>query len=216
MDHGPRRQSNRTLGTDKIISTSLRGVALKGLKLSLSPSLEVTNERSRLMETAPVTETTRRIILGQDIPEPAVSGLAEFTDRYYIRSKTRFIEPLSYRKTISGIGLELFWILRPTGPEQPTPLPVSLKISQVAVELDFPGLDPNDKPLEKVVGRTVDEIETYHCQKNFYRKPYEPLSHVHSSQLRPVLHYRSLHRLRLDQCPTRSPHLFRQDCLQTW
>jgi heat shock protein HtpX len=111
------------------------------------------------METAPVTETTRRIVLEQDIPEPAVSGLAEFTDRYYIRSKTRFIEPLSYRKTISGIGLELFWILRPTGPEQPTPLPVSLKISQVAVELDFPGLDPNDKPLEKVVGRTVDEIE---------------------------------------------------------
>jgi len=112
-----------------------------------------------LMEAAPVTETTRRIVLERDIPEPAVSGLAEFIDRYYIRSKTRFIEPLSYRKTVSGSGLELFWILRPFGPEQPAPLPVSLTISQAAVEVNFPDLDPNDKSLEKVVERTVDEIE---------------------------------------------------------
>src|ERR1700758_2956701 len=111
------------------------------------------------METAPVTETTRRIILERDIPEPAVSGLAEFFDRYYIRSKTRFIEPLSYRKTVSGTGLEFFWTLRSIGPEQQTPLPVSLKISQPAVELDVPELDPDQKSLEKVVERTVDEIE---------------------------------------------------------
>jgi hypothetical protein len=111
------------------------------------------------MEIAPVTETTRRIVLERDIPEPAVSGLAEFFDRYYIRSKTRFIEPLSYRKTVSGTGLKVSWILRPNGTEQSTPLPVGLTISQAAVEVDLPGLVPNDKSLEKVVEKIVDEIE---------------------------------------------------------
>ncbi len=111
------------------------------------------------METAPVTETTRKVVLERDIPEAAVSGLAEFIDRYYVRSKTRLIEALSYRKTVSGTGLELSWILKPIGPEQPTATPVNLKISQAAVELDFPELDPNDKSQEKVVERTVDEIE---------------------------------------------------------
>src|SRR5690242_8274673 len=111
------------------------------------------------METAPVTETSRRVLLERDIPEPAISGLAEFIDRYYVRPKTRFIEPLSYRKTVSGTTLELFWILRPIGPEQQTQLPVSLTISEPAVELNFPELDANNKSLEKVVERTVDEIE---------------------------------------------------------
>jgi heat shock protein HtpX len=111
------------------------------------------------METAPVTQTTRRVVLERDIPEPAVAGLVEFIDRYYVKSKTRFIEPLSYRRTVSGSGFEQFWILKPVGLEQPVPVPVSLKTSQAAVELDFPGLDPNDGSLEKVVERTIDEVE---------------------------------------------------------
>jgi heat shock protein HtpX len=111
------------------------------------------------MEPASVTETTRRVVLERDIPEAAVSGLVEFIDRYYIRSRTRFIDALSYRKTLIGTGFELSWILKPIGPAQASPLPVSLKISQAAVELDFPGLTPNDKSLEQVVERTVDEIE---------------------------------------------------------
>src|SRR5437016_323409 len=111
------------------------------------------------METATAAETTTRVVIERDMPEPAVAGLVEFIDRYYIKSKARFIEPLSFRKTVSGTGFELFWILKPVGPEQATPLPVSLKISQPAVELDFPGSDPNDKPLQSAVERTVDEIE---------------------------------------------------------
>ena len=111
------------------------------------------------METASTTETARRHVLQRDLPEPAVSGLAEFVDRYYIRSKMRFIETFSYRRTASRSGLELFWILKPVGPTQSTSIPVSLKISQAAVELDFPGLDSNDKSVETVVERTVDEIE---------------------------------------------------------
>src|SRR5438094_1772814 len=111
------------------------------------------------METATAAETTRRIVIERDMPEPAVAGLVEFIDRYYIKSKSRFIEPLSFRKTVSGTGFELFWILKPIGPEQASPLPVSLKISQDAVELDFPGSSPNDKSLEQVVERTVDEVE---------------------------------------------------------
>ena len=111
------------------------------------------------MEVAPVTETTRRVVLERDIPAAAVSGLVEFIDRYYIRSRTKFIDALSFRKTQIGTGFELFWILRPIGPEQASPLPVSLKISQAAVELDFPGLSPNDKSFQQVVERTVDEVE---------------------------------------------------------
>src|SRR5260370_32792811 len=111
------------------------------------------------MEVAPVTETTGRVVFEQDIPWAAVSGLVEFIDRYYIRSRTRFIDALSYRKTQIGTRFELSWILKPIGPEQASPVPVSLKISQAAVELDFPGLSPNNKSLEQVMGRTVDKIE---------------------------------------------------------
>src|SRR6266851_9531258 len=187
------------------------------------------------MEPASLKETTRRVVLERDIPEAAVSGLVEFIDRYYIRSRTRFIDALSYRKTQIGTGFELFWILKPIGPEQASPVPVSLKISQAAVELDFPGLSPNDKSLEQVVERTVDEMEATvlsyfqnvkttslyfvigateehsaapdagHHQENFYRKHNQPLSLVHSPKLRAFLHYRSLHGLRLDQYSTRSP-----------
>ena len=111
------------------------------------------------METATAIETTRRVVIERDIPEPAVAGLVEFIDRYYIRSKTRFIQDLSYRKTASGTGFELFWILKPFGSEQAAPLAVILKISKAVIELDFPGLDPSDKPLRNAVERTVDEIE---------------------------------------------------------
>src|SRR3989475_1239125 len=111
------------------------------------------------METATAAETTRRVVIERDIPEPAVAGLVEFIDRYYIKSKTRSIEPLSYRKTVSGTSFELFWTLKPVGLEQAPPLPVSLKISQAALELDFPGSDPNNKSLQNAVERTVDEIE---------------------------------------------------------
>lgn len=111
------------------------------------------------METTPIPEATNRVVLERDIPEPAVSGLVEFIDRYYIHAKTRFIESLSYRRTVTGSGFELFWILRPLGPEQTSPVPVSMKITQASVDLDFPGLDPTDKSLERVIERTVDEID---------------------------------------------------------
>src|SRR2546425_9255103 len=111
------------------------------------------------METATEAETTRRVVIERDIPEPAVAGLVEFIDRYYIRSKTRFIEDLSYRKTASGTGFELFWLLKPVGPEQAAPLAVTLKIRQAAIELDFPRLDPRDQPLQNAVERTGGEID---------------------------------------------------------
>src|SRR6266702_8452295 len=111
------------------------------------------------METATAKDTGGVIVIERVTPEPAVAGLVEFIDRYYIRSKTRFIQDLSYRKTAGGTGFELFWILKPVGPEQAAPLAVTLKINQAAIELDFPGLDPSDKPLQNAVERTVDEIE---------------------------------------------------------
>ncbi len=100
------------------------------------------------------------MVIERNIPEPAITGLVEFIDRYYLPPKMRFIEALSYRKTESGDGFELFWRLKPVGTEQARPLPIALRIAKAAIELDFPGLDPNDKSLESVAARTVDEIET--------------------------------------------------------
>src|SRR2546422_9761295 len=113
----------------------------------------------RLMEPTSAKEASRRVVIDRNIPEPAVAGLVEFIDRSYVRSKTRLIQDLSYRKTASSTGFELFWILKALGPEQAAPFAVSLKISQAAIELDFPGLDPSDKSLQYGVERTVDEIE---------------------------------------------------------
>ncbi len=111
------------------------------------------------METASTTQTTRRVVIERDIPEPAITGLVEFIDRYYIHSKMRLIQEPSYRRVESEGGFELYWKLKPVGTEPVKPLSVALDVSQAAIELDFPGLDPNDKSLENVVARTVDEIE---------------------------------------------------------
>ncbi|HZY93954.1 MAG TPA: M48 family metalloprotease [Candidatus Bathyarchaeia archaeon] len=111
------------------------------------------------METSSATQTTRRVIIQRDIPEAALAGLAEFIDRYYIRPKMRFIEELSYRRVESKGGFELYWKLKPVGAEPARPLSVALKVSQATIEIDFPGLDPNDKSLESIMERTVDEIE---------------------------------------------------------
>src|SRR5256886_17506287 len=94
------------------------------------------------------TKASRRVVTEANIPNPAVAGLVEFIDRYYVRSKTRLIQDLSYRKTASSTGFELFWILKALGPEQAAPFAVSLKISQASIELDFPGLDPIDNRLK--------------------------------------------------------------------
>jgi len=105
------------------------------------------------------TQTTKRVVIERDIPGPAIEGLVEFVNRYYFPPKMRFIEAFSYRKTESGDGFELFWRLKPVGPEQARPLPVALRITKAAIELDFPGLDHDDKSQKKVISRTVDEIE---------------------------------------------------------
>jgi heat shock protein HtpX len=131
----------------------------------LAPQTKLTSRMnsSTFMETisAPatsVTQTTRQVVQ-RDIPEAAIPGLAEFLDRYYIRPNMRFIDELSYRKVENEGGFELYWKLKPLGTELPGPISVALSVSQATIEVDFPGLDPNDKSLEKVIDRTVDEIE---------------------------------------------------------
>jgi heat shock protein HtpX len=114
------------------------------------------------METASAAsamQTTRRAVVQRDIPEAAIAGLAEFIDRYFIRPKMASVEELSYRKVESEGGFQLYWKLKPVGTEQARPLSVVLNVSQEAIEVDFPGLDPNDKSLESVIERTADEIE---------------------------------------------------------
>src|SRR6267378_3892028 len=105
------------------------------------------------------TRTTRRVVIQRDVPEAAIAGLAEFIDRYYIRPNMKLIEEPSYRKVESLRGFELYWKLKPLGTETPNPLSVTLTVSQAAIEVDFPGLDTNDKSLENVIERTADEIE---------------------------------------------------------
>src|SRR5437867_12849951 len=114
--------------------------------------METTSARS-------ATQTTRRMVIQRDIPEAAIGGLAEFLDRFYIRHNMRFIEELSYRKVETEAGFELYWKLKPAGIELPRPLSVALSVSRPTIEVDFPGLDPNDKSLENTIERTVDDIE---------------------------------------------------------
>src|SRR5437899_10666378 len=73
------------------------------------------------MEATPTTETTKQVVIERDVPEPAIAGLVEFVNRYYFPPKMKFIEALSYRKTENGDGFELFWRLKPVGPEQARP-----------------------------------------------------------------------------------------------
>ena len=91
------------------------------------------------MEATPTTETTKQVVIERDVPEPAIAGLVEFVNRYYFPPKMKFIEALSYRKTESGDGFELFWRLKPVGPEQARPLPVALRISKAAIEFSRVG-----------------------------------------------------------------------------
>jgi len=114
--------------------------------------METTSARS-------ATQTTRRVVIQRDIPEAAIAGLAEFLDRFYIRPNMRFVEELSYRKVETEAGFELYWKLKPAGTELPRPLSVALSVSRATIEVDFPGLDPNDKSLENIIERTVDDIE---------------------------------------------------------
>src|SRR2546422_10418660 len=99
------------------------------------------------------TRTTRRVVIQRDVPEAAIAGLAEFIDRYYIRPNMKLIEEPSYRKveSLSLSGFELYWKLKPLGTELANPLSVTLTINQAAIEVDFPGLDTNDKSLENVI-----------------------------------------------------------------
>src|SRR5712664_4544673 len=106
------------------------------------------------METASTTVTAKRVVIERDIPEPAIAGLVEFIDKYYLPSKTRFIEDLSHRKTENGDGFELSWRLKPVGPEQARSLPVVLRIARAAIELDFPSLGLDNKTEEKAISRT--------------------------------------------------------------
>src|SRR5690242_6516982 len=112
------------------------------------------------MEVESAAPTARRIVIERDVPEPAIAGLVEFINKYYLPSKKGLIEPLSYCKIEVSDGFELFWTLKALGPEQAKPLPIVLRINKAAVEIDFPGLDPKDKSLEKAISRTIDEIES--------------------------------------------------------
>jgi len=71
------------------------------------------------MEATSTTQTTKQVVIERDIPEPAIAGLVEFIDRYYIRSKMGTIEVASYRKTENQGGFELFWRLRPVDQNKP-------------------------------------------------------------------------------------------------
>src|SRR3989442_12836955 len=96
------------------------------------------------MEATSTTQTTRRVIIEGDIPEPAIAGLVEFIDRYYLPPKTGFIEALPYRKTESGIGFELFSNVKPIPTEEEKTVPLDLRLDKGRVELDVHGLDPNE------------------------------------------------------------------------
>ena len=54
------------------------------------------------METATEAETTRRVVIERDIPEPAVAGLVEFIDRYYIDRRLDSSKTFPIAKPLAG------------------------------------------------------------------------------------------------------------------
>jgi len=108
---------------------------------------------------------TKRVVIQEGIPEPAVSGLAEFIDRYYITPNLRYFEDSSFQKTESQRTFAFSWKLRlveknDSGGDIVRIFPINLKISQEVVELNFVSLDTSDQAQMKLYLRTTDDIQT--------------------------------------------------------
>jgi heat shock protein HtpX len=110
--------------------------------------------------TAYQTSSSKSVIIQTDLPNQAVSGLAEFFERYYIVPNQRFIDRDSYRKIESGGAYTFSWRLRVHEMGHGAVLSSALKISQPAVELSFQDLDRRDRSQVALCARTIDDVET--------------------------------------------------------
>ncbi len=107
---------------------------------------------------------TKRVVIQEDIPEQAVSGLAEFIDRYYITPNLSSAGNSSYTKTESRGTFEFIWKLKfsernESGSETDGILSVKLQISQTVVELEFADLDLNNRAQMSLFYRATDDIQ---------------------------------------------------------
>lgn len=100
------------------------------------------------------------MLIQENLPAAAVSGLAEAVERYYITPNNSYVEPGSYRRVESSGGvIELTWSFRYTEGSTVVPLAVSLSISQEAVELSFLDLNRDDPGQVKLSSRVIDDVQ---------------------------------------------------------
>lgn len=104
--------------------------------------------------------SAKRILIQEDIPQPAVAGLAESIERYYITPNSRYVESGSYRRVESGNQIDLTWRIKYLEGAVVVPLSIALFISQDAVELAFPDLERNNVEQVKLSSRVVDDVQS--------------------------------------------------------
>jgi heat shock protein HtpX len=106
------------------------------------------------------TASSKKILIQENLPEAAVSGMAEAIERYYISPNNRFVELGSYKRVESGNIIEIYWKLQYPEEALTVSLSIELSISQDAVELNLLNLDKSNPEQTKLSGRVVDDVQS--------------------------------------------------------
>ena len=112
------------------------------------------------MSTDSTYQTSRKaVVIQTDLPEEALTGLAEFFERYYLTPGRRYIDQESYKKIESNGTIAFSWKLKLHPEDLHTLLSSNLKMSKSAVEVSFEDLDKNDQRQIALYGRTIDDVQ---------------------------------------------------------
>ncbi|MDA4111943.1 MAG: M48 family metalloprotease [Thaumarchaeota archaeon] len=104
--------------------------------------------------------TTKRIVIQENIPDAAVSGLAEAIERYYINPNLRYIELGSYKRVTSRTGIELSWKILLPESLATVALSNHVAINTTAVELYFDDFDKSNLAQTNLSSRVIDDVQS--------------------------------------------------------
>jgi heat shock protein HtpX len=113
------------------------------------------------------TGTSRHVIVGENLPAPAVPGLADFIETHYLTPNLHTFQGSSYKKsgrkedgTFDFSWKIPVWKLRAIGGMMAsTTISVYLSISQQAVTIDFTDFDESDPRANEVCAKNADDIK---------------------------------------------------------
>jgi heat shock protein HtpX len=106
------------------------------------------------------SSTAKRIVIQENIPEQAVSGLAEAIERYYINPNLRYISPGSYTRITSGNIVVLTWKILFPDLSMTISLATHVSISPAAAELYFDDLDKGNSEQTRLSSKVIGDIQS--------------------------------------------------------